>query len=73
VIVGDDQLDVARVLVAEGASVVVVAPAPGVDGEAVVEIEAGPSRLVVFVGDLADPSDRASLCELIDELFARDA
>jgi NAD(P)-dependent dehydrogenase (short-subunit alcohol dehydrogenase family) len=73
VIVSDSQLDVARLLAAEGASVVAVGPRAAAMGEAVVAIESGPGRVAVFAGDLADVADRAALCELIDEVFARDA
>jgi hypothetical protein len=61
--------DAARALGADGAAVVVVGVDAGGVGTLVRELTDAGGRAVALVGSLGDDADRATLAELVAELF----
>ncbi len=68
VITGD--ADVARAVASDGATVVLVNTDAAALGALVDEVQALGGRAAVLVGDLTDPATRATLSELLAELFS---
>ncbi|HEX6311187.1 MAG TPA: hypothetical protein VF152_06140 [Acidimicrobiia bacterium] len=58
----------ARVLAAEGATIVIVGAADAA-GALAAEVERTGGRACVFTGDLGDAAERAALAEMLTELF----
>ena len=61
--------DLARALVAEGATVVLVGAPDEATGALMRELERGPGRVALFAGDAS--GDTGALVEFISELSAR--
>jgi NAD(P)-dependent dehydrogenase (short-subunit alcohol dehydrogenase family) len=67
VVVAVEAPDLARALVAAGATVVLVGPSNDATGALTRELERGPGRVAVFVGDAS--GEAAALVEFVSELF----
>jgi NADP-dependent 3-hydroxy acid dehydrogenase YdfG len=68
VVTGD--AEVARAVAVDGATVVLVGTDAAALGALVHAVQSLGGRAAVLVGDLTDPATRATLAELLAELFA---